>query len=79
MPRRDDISMAFRNAIKFEQSGRRTVTTVDFVSQLEKVNWFWSEKEANQWIEYYVTTFKDISTQEGEARTFMLYNPNGGL
>lgn len=79
MPRRDDISMAFRNAIKFEQGGRRTVTTVDFVSQLEKVNWFWSEKEANQWIEYYVTTFKDISTQEGEARTFMLYNPNGGL
>ena len=79
MPRRDDISTAFRNAIKFEQSGRRTVTTAAFVSQLEKVNWFWSQKEANQWIEYYVTTFKDISTQEGEARTFMLYNPNGGL
>ncbi|HGH1186907.1 TPA: DNA polymerase V, partial [Escherichia coli] len=26
----------------------------------------------------YVTVFKDISTQEGENRTFMLFNPNGG-
>lgn len=33
-------------------------------------------KEASNWIECYITTFKDISDQEGEARTFMLYNPN---
>lgn len=56
-----------------------TVTTEDFVKQLEAVNWSWSLKQANIWIEYYVTTFKDISSDEGEARTFMLFNPNGGL
>lgn len=79
MPRRDDIELAFDKAIKFEQSGRRSVTTVDFVRELEKVNWYWSQKEANRWIEFYVTTFKDVSTQEGDARSFMLFNPNGGL
>ena len=30
-------------------------------------------------LEGYVTTFKDVSTQEGDDRTFQLYNPNGGL
>ncbi|MCC4944717.1 DNA polymerase V, partial [Klebsiella pneumoniae] len=24
-------------------------------------------------------TFRDVSTQEGDERTFQLYNPNGGL
>ena len=79
MPRKSDIEQAFRNAIKHEQSGRHIVTTADFVQELEKVNWFWSQREANVWIEFYVTTFKDISVEEGEGRTFMLYNPNGGL
>ncbi|MGQ7076151.1 DNA polymerase V, partial [Escherichia sp. SP-MK2] len=49
------------------------------VTQLAKVNWHWSLHEANKWIEHYVTTFKDISPNEGENRLFMLYNPNGGL
>ncbi|MGK7301961.1 DNA polymerase V, partial [Salmonella enterica] len=30
-------------------------------------------------IEWHVTTFRDISTQEGENGTFQLFNPNGGL
>ncbi|EAA7189272.1 DNA polymerase V, partial [Salmonella enterica] len=34
---------------------------------------------ANAWIESSVSTFKDISTVEEEERTFMLFNPNGGL
>lgn len=79
MPRQYEIEGAFRAAVKIEQTGRRTVTTQDFVKQLQVVNWHWSLREANQWIENYVTTFKDISTQDGEARTFMLYNPNAGL
>lgn len=79
MPRKSDIEQAFRNAIKHEQSGRRTVTTVDFVKELAKLNWYWSQREANVWIEYYVTTFKDISAVEGEGRTFMLYNPDGWI
>lgn len=79
MPRRSDIESAFRAAIKHDPNGRKTVTTVEFVRELSKVNWYWSLREANQWVESYVTTFKDISPNEGEARLFMLYNPNGGL
>ena len=79
MPRRDDIETAFRQAIVMEPGGRRTVTTADFVKVLLTFNWDWSPRQANQWIESYVSTFKDISQQEGELRTFMMYNPNGGL
>lgn len=79
MGRRDDIDLAFRKAVKVEASGRRTITTSGFVRELAKYNWEWSLRQANEWIETYVTTFTDISTQEGENRTFKLYNPNGGL
>lgn len=79
MPRRIDIEGAFHTAIKHESNGRRTVTTEDFVKHLAHANWNWSLKEANDWIESHVSTFKDVSTCEGQERTFMLYNPNGGL
>lgn len=79
MPRYDDIRMAFINAIRMAANGKRTVTTEEFVKELEKLNWKWDLKQANEWIEASVSTFRDVSTQEGEARTFMLFNPNGGL
>lgn len=79
MPRLYDIEGAFRSAIEIEQNGRRTVTTQRFVSQLHAVNWNWSLKEANSWIECYVTTFRDVTDHEGEDRIFQLFNPNGGL
>ncbi len=79
MPRRDDIERAFCAAIIFEPSGRRTVKTSDFVRELKRVNWDFSLKDANDWIEASVSTFKDVSTTEGEERLFMLFNPNGGL
>lgn len=79
MPRRDDIDFAFRNAMEIDKSGRRVVTTRRFVEELHAVNWMWTLKEANRWIELSVSTFKDVSTEEGENRTFALYNPNGGL
>ncbi|MFQ3395718.1 DNA polymerase V [Enterobacter mori] len=79
MPRQYEIESAFRNAIVIEPNGRRTVTTENFVKSLEKYNWQWSLKQANSWIECYVTTFRDVSDHEGEDRTFQLFNPNGGL
>lgn len=79
MPRNSDIESAFRNAIKQEPSGRRTVSTVDFVTELEALNWRLTLREANHWIEVHTTTFRDVSTEEGERRLFQLYNPNGGL
>ncbi|HHS9631318.1 TPA: DNA polymerase V [Raoultella ornithinolytica] len=79
MPRLYEIETACRAAIVIEPNGRRTITTGRFLQELEKVNWHWSPRQANQWIEGYVTTFRDVSTQEGDDRTFQLYNPNGGL
>ena len=79
MPRRDDIESAWWRALEIDTRGQRTVTTSRFVKELAKVNWHWSLRQANEWVEIYVTTFTDISTQEGENRTFKLYNPNGGL
>ncbi|MEY8709479.1 DNA polymerase V [Mangrovibacter phragmitis] len=76
MPRYYEIEFAFRNAIVFEPNGRRTVTTRDFVRELRVLNWHFSLKEANNWIEASVSTFRDISTEEGENRVFMLFNPN---
>lgn len=78
MGRRDDIPLAFRESIKVEASGRRTVATADFVKGLAAVNHHWTLKEANQWIEHYQSTFRDVSTEEGERRTFQLFNPNNG-
>ncbi|MCC3703503.1 DNA polymerase V [Rouxiella badensis] len=64
--------------MKIDPKGRRMVTTSDFVAELEKVNWHMSLKEANECIESYTHSFCDISTEEGEARTFQMNNPNGG-
>ncbi|ELE9236198.1 DNA polymerase V [Enterobacter kobei] len=79
MPRYYEIEPAFLAALKVLPDGKKTVTTADFVRELAKMNWEWSLKKANEWIEVNVHTFKDISSQEGEERTFMLFNPNGGL
>lgn len=76
MPRYYEIEAAFHNAIVFAPDGRRTVTTRDFVRELRAVNWDFSLKDANDWIEASISTFRDISTEEGENRTFILFNPN---
>lgn len=78
MPRRYEINAAWRAAIRREANGRQTVTTGDFVCELEKFNWHWSLRQANQWIETCVTVFRDVSTVEGKNHTFQLFNPNGG-
>lgn len=72
MPRRYEIETAFRAAIVVAPNGRRTVTTIDFVRELRKVNWEFSLRDANAWIEASVSTFKDISPTECEERLFVL-------
>lgn len=79
MPRDYEIKDAFVNAIRREPGRGVIVTTQEFVHQLEQLNWHFSLHEANQWIKTHTTTFKDISTQEGEAKTYTQFNPNGGL
>lgn len=79
MARYNDKVGAFMDAVRLEPSGRRTVKTQDFVNELGKVNWHLSLGEANEWIRLYVTTYRDISTVEGEDKTYQCFNPNGGL
>lgn len=79
MPRDYEIKGAFVSAIKSKPGGGRIVTTQDFVHELERVNWHFSLREANQWIKTNTVTFRDVSTQEGEAKTYMQFNPNGGI
>lgn len=78
MTRYDDIGTAYRQSIKVDQRGRRTVTTIDFVQALARYNHIWTLRQANEWIEIYQCSFKDVSTEEGDRRTFQLFNPNNG-
>lgn len=77
--RRNELPGIFSAAMKREPRDHKIVSTQDFVEQLKEINFQWSIRKGNQWIENFVTTFKDISPNEGEIRLFMFYNPNGGL
>lgn len=79
MPRDYEIMFAFRQAMQRDAAGRFTVSTQDFVRELEKYNWHYTLRAANKWIEMHTTTFRDVSTEEGEARIFQVFNPNGGI
>ncbi|MEB5707354.1 DNA polymerase V [Pantoea anthophila] len=79
MPREYEIQHAFMKAIRRDPALGVIVTRREFVRQLELVNWHFSLKEANQWIRSNTVTFRDESTQEGEAKTYRQFNPNGGL
>ncbi|NIG20692.1 DNA polymerase V [Pantoea sp. Al-1710] len=77
MPRDYEIMIAFRQAVKRDAAGRYTISTLDFVKELDCLNWRYSLHGANKWIEMHTTTFRDISVREGEERTFQVFNPNG--
>lgn len=77
MPRDYEILIAFRQAIKRDAVGRYTISTNDFVKELERLNWHYTLRAANKWIEMHTTTFWDISPEEGEERVFQVFNPNG--
>ncbi|MDT0177712.1 DNA polymerase V [Enterobacter sp. BRE11] len=79
MLREYEKETALRNAIKRNQQGRYTVTTVNFVKELAKLSWHFTLKEANRQVEIYTSTFRDVSTKEGEERTFQVFNRNGAI
>ncbi|MFB4359034.1 DNA polymerase V [Pantoea sp. BS_4] len=79
MPRDYEIMIAFRQAMKRDVEGRYTLSTLDFVRELERLNWQYTLRAANEWIEAHTTTFRDISPAEGEERVFQVFNPNGGI
>lgn len=79
MPRDYEIKHAFMNAMRRDPRQGVIVTTQEFVHQLELLNWHFSLREANHWIRANTVTFRDASTQEGEAKTYKQFNPNGGI
>jgi len=79
MPRQYEIKHAFMNAMKRDPRLGVIVTTQEFVQQLERLNWHFSLREANQWIKTNTVTFRDVSTEEGESKTYKQFNPNGGI
>ncbi|MBA8865613.1 hypothetical protein FHW11_002770 [Pantoea agglomerans] len=79
MPRQYEIKHAFMNAMKRDPRLGVIVTTQEFVHQLERLNWHFSLREANQWIKTNTVTFRDVSTEEGESKTYKQFNPNGGI
>ena len=79
MARYSDIKIAFVKAIRREPSGKETVSTQDFIAQLNGVGWDMSLLSANDWIRSNTHTFRDVSTDDGEAKVFQRYNTNGGL
>ncbi|MEK9538038.1 DNA polymerase V [Pantoea agglomerans] len=79
MPRDYEIMMVFRQAIKRDAEGRFTISTLDFVKELDRINWHYTLSAANKWIETHTTTFRDISPTDGDERVFQVFNPNGGM
>nr|WP_307570814.1 DNA polymerase V subunit [Pantoea anthophila] len=70
MPQDDAIWIAFREAMKRDSDGQCTISTRDFVTQLNLHNTPHTMRAANAWIEIHITTFSDISTEPGEYRLF---------
>lgn len=67
-----DIERSFLSAIESQNNGARIVTTENFVRELAEINYTWTLREANEWIENNICTFQDISHHNGESRIFML-------
>lgn len=79
MPRYHEIPVAFKKSITTDPAGRRIVRTEDFVRELAALNHHFTLRQANQWIEHYQSSFSDISTEEGEKRTFHMFTVYGNF
>jgi len=72
MSQDDEIWHAFREAIRQDDAGQFTVSTQDFVAELQQRNTPHTLRAANTWIEIHITTFSDISVEPGECRLFQM-------
>lgn len=74
MPRNSDVRLAFTRSITRDPKRGQVVTTARFVSELAKLNHFWSQREANEWIERYQTYFRDYTDHQGDDRRYFMMN-----
>ncbi|MBU9823650.1 hypothetical protein J1783_01440 [Rahnella sp. L151-1A] len=74
MPKNSDIREAFVKSLTRDHKRGQVVTTARFVSELAKLNHFWSKQEVNAWIERYQTYFRDYTDHHGEDKCYFLKN-----
>ncbi|AUU85110.1 hypothetical protein C3387_24235 [Leclercia sp. LSNIH6] len=74
MPRRHDIHAAFVAAIQQNPNGYQCLRTDDFIEELAKLHWHFSQADANDWIERYQECFVDKTPDNSENRLWMLRN-----
>jgi len=72
MSQDDEVWTAFRDAMRQDDVGQCTVSTRDFVAELEQRNASYTFRAANTWIEMHITTFSDISIEDGDCRLFQV-------
>ena len=74
MPRTYEINAAFREAVRLDAKGQKVLRTDDFIRELSKRNWHFTEKDANDWIERNQSFFVDKTPDLSENRLWMLRN-----
>ena len=74
MPRKSDIHSAFVAAIQLNPKGYQCLRTDDFIQELAKVHWHFSQADANDWIEQYQTFFVDKTPDDSQNRLWMMRN-----
>lgn len=72
MPRLYEIHSAFVASIHQNPKGFQCVRTDDFIRQLAKVHWHFSQQDANNWIEQNQTFFVDKTPDDSQNRLWML-------
>lgn len=74
MPRKSDIHSAFVAAIQLNPKGYQCLRTDDFIRELAKVHWHFSQADANDWIERYQEFFVDKTPDDSQNRLWMMRN-----
>lgn len=72
MPRAYEIHAAFVAAIQLNPKGYQWLRTEDFIRELAKVHWHFSQFDANEWIERYQEFFVDKTPDDSQNRLWIL-------
>ncbi|HHY1068233.1 hypothetical protein [Klebsiella michiganensis] len=74
MLRQSDVNEAFRASISQNPKGYQYLHTWDFIAALCQRGIYFSEGEANRWIERYQSCFADKTPEHTENRLWILRN-----
>ncbi|EOC3908824.1 TPA: hypothetical protein NJV01_000035 [Escherichia coli] len=74
MPRKSDIHSAFVAAIQQNPKGYQCLRTDDLIRELAKVDWHFSQADANEWNQRYQELFVDKTPDHSENRLWLLRN-----